>query len=192
MRAESKQDLLSRLITVIAFVGASLIAACGVEGDGRAPNEPGTPAPTTGPDAAEVYFAKRRPGLDGGPTALLSGKLVLDDRGCLRVRLGADGPTWVPVWPAGYELKPEEGSIRVEGRLGLEGRGRGTVAEVGKKVTMGGGEVGLQKDIVGPRTVRELRERCPGEYWFVLDSSVGPPSKPAPIPGPEVNGGRSS
>jgi hypothetical protein len=116
------------------------------------------------------------------PTALLSGEMILDGEGCLRVRAGANGPTWVPVWPADYRLSTGTGAVRVKGP---DDR---TVAEVGKKASMGGGEVGLQGDMVDRSTIRELRERCPGEYWSVLDSSVGPPPKPASIPGPKVNG----
>jgi hypothetical protein len=47
----------------------------------------------------------------------------------------------------------------------VNGEGR-VVAEVGKEVFMGGGQVGLPKEVVSPRTARELRNRCPGDYWI--------------------------
>jgi hypothetical protein len=55
------------------------------------------------------------------------------------------------------------------------------VAEVGKEVSMGGGQIGLPKDVVSPRTVRELRDRCPGDlgdYWIGVNPSLGPGPTP--------------
>lgn len=49
------------------------------------------------------------------------------------------------------------------------------MAEVGKEVFMGGGQIGLPKDVASQRTARELRDRCPGDpgdYWIAMDPSV--------------------
>ena len=97
----------------------------------------------------------------------MGGKLVLDKGGCLRVR-PQRGPAYVPLWPANLRVETEGGTVRVK-----DGEGR-TVAEVGKKVYMGGGQVGLSEEVVSPSTARELRSRCPGDigdYWMATDVS---------------------
>jgi hypothetical protein len=85
----------------------------------------------------------------------------------------------VPLWPADHDLRTENGTVTIE-----DSDGR-TLAQVGKEVSRGG-EVGLQKDMVDGRTVRELRSRCPGVYRVAFMPSVGYPPEPAPIPGPRV------
>ena len=87
------------------------------------------------------------------------GKLVIDDRGCLRVRHTGGSPA--VVWPAGFE--PEVGS---DGMRVLDGEGR-VAARVDEAVRMGGGETGISENgAVDDWTERELRERCPGRYWI--------------------------
>ena len=89
-------------------------------------------------------------------TAGIRGKLVLDDRGCLRVKDPADRVSVVPVWPAPFELDTEGEDVRV-----LDASGR-VVAQVGREVYMSGGEVG--RSLEGKR---QLQERCPGVYWII-------------------------
>ncbi len=51
------------------------------------------------------------------------------------------------------------------------------MAEVGKEVSMAGGQIGLHKDVVCPHTARELRARCsenPAGYWIAVDPSLDP------------------
>ena len=161
MGAESHQDLLRALGAALALLAAAVLAACGA-GSG--------PQPAGDPGAPEVFFPQAREGLDGGPMAGMGGKLVLDERGCLRVR-SQRGPDWIPVLPANLELETGNGNTRVTDK---EGR---TVAEVGKEVSMAGGQIGLPKDVVSPRTARELRDRCPGDlgdYWIAVNPSLEP------------------
>ena len=52
---------------------------------------------------------------------------------------------------------------------------------------MGGGQVGLPKQIVDVRTARELRDRCsenPGDYWMATDLSLGHPVVPGRVSRP--------
>ena len=68
--------------------------------------------------------------------AAYSGKLLVDKAGCSRL----DAPRgytrdYLPVWPTGYSLDKEDSGTRV-----LEEKGR-AVGEVGKDVTVGGGEI---------------------------------------------------
>ena len=73
--------------------------------------------------------------------------------------------------PANLELETGNGNTRVTDK---EGR---TVAEVGKEVSMAGGQIGLPKDVVSPRTARKLRDRCPGDlgdYWIAVNPSLEP------------------
>jgi hypothetical protein len=76
------------------------------------------------------------------------------------------------MWPSDYELDTEGDNLQI-----LDGEGK-VVAQVGERVSMGGGEVGVQKDLVDARTARELRERCPGGgYWVVTAVDVRMPRR---------------
>jgi len=133
----------------------------------------GTPArggtgTQTASGTSEVFFPQVREGLGGGPDAAMAGKLVVDGGGCLRLQPGG----WVPVWPADLRLETGGGKVRISNSGGR------TVAEVGKKVFMGGGEFRLPPNVVDPRTVRELRSRCPGHCWLATAPSTSSPRVP--------------
>ncbi len=94
--------------------------------------------------------------------AEISGKLVLDDGGSLRIEEHPGHTDTVPIWPAGFELDTSGDEASV---LDEEGR---VAARVGEKVYMGGG--GIPEDqvtLADERMLRELFERCPGKYWIV-------------------------
>ena len=94
--------------------------------------------------------------------AEVSGKLVLDDEGCLRIEEHPGHTETVPIWPANFELDTSGDEVSV---LDEEGR---VAATVGEKVYMGGG--GVPKDrvtLADERMLRALYKRCPGEYWIV-------------------------
>ena len=94
--------------------------------------------------------------------AEISGKLVLDDEGCLRIEEPPGHTDTVPIWPTDFELDTSGEEVSV---LDEEGR---VAATVGEKVYMGGG--GVPKDrvtLADEKMLRELFERCPGEYWIV-------------------------
>ena len=119
----------------------------------------------------EVFFPRQRTsGL--GPSALGHGKLVVDDEGCIRMKPTPKDPGFVPIWPSDYELDTEGDKIQI-----LNGKGK-VVAQIGKEVSMGGGQVDVQRFIVDARTARELRERCPGGgYWVVTEGFVHMPRR---------------
>lgn len=73
------------------------------------------------------------------------------------------------------------------------------VAQVGKRVSMGGGETSAKtlrgNDLMGERELRALSERCPDAYWFVgggtriVEEDPGSASASAtPTPVPNVVG----
>ncbi len=154
-------------MTWLALVDLSLLAACGTSPGSQTLDGPDANGPTKAASSrpSEVFFPQVRKGLDGGPDAGMGGKLFVDEKGCLRLDPGR-GASWVPVWPAGLELETGGGKARI-----VNGEGR-VVAEVGKEVFMGGGQIGLPEDVVGPRTARELRDRCPGDYWIAVAPSI--------------------
>jgi hypothetical protein len=117
----------------------------------------------------EVFFPRRRTsGL--GPSALGHGKLVVDDEGCIRMKPLPQDPGLVPIWPSDYELDTEGDKIQF-----LDGKGK-IVAQIGEEVSMGGGQVEVQRYVVDARMARELRERCPGGgYWVVTEGFVRMP-----------------
>ncbi len=87
------------------------------------------------------------------------------------MKLSAEDPGYVPIWPSQYMLDTEGGEVQI---LAQKGR---VVAQVGEEVAMGGGVVGLQEDLVDAHTARELRERCRGGgYWVVTAGTVEMPS----------------
>lgn len=152
----------ARLVTGFALAAVSLAAACGGDTPAQGPDESATTkasGPTAGAssDVPGVFFAERRP---GGEDMLseIRGELVLDERGCLRVRYR--GGSSVIVWPTGFEPDRADGEVRV---LDREGK---VVARVGEAVDMGGGETPIQGNkAVDDRTRQELLKRCPGAYW---------------------------
>ena len=163
MGAESHRDLLRALGAALALLAVAVLATCGA---GSGPQPAGDPGARGGTDTQATpehpRSSSRRRARDptpGRPTAEMGGKLVLDERGCLRVR-PRRGPDWIPVWPANLDLETGHGNMRVTNK---EGR---TVAEVGEKVVVGGGQIGLPRNLVDPRTAREPRARCPGNYWI--------------------------
>jgi hypothetical protein len=163
--AESHQDLLRALGAALALLAVAVLAACGAGSGPSSSEDPGAP---------DIFFPQVREGLDGGPTAMAGGRLVVDENGCLRFKLEKGG-TQIPVWPASTRLETEDGRIRIKNSGGR------TVAEVGKEVSVGGGQIGLPKDVVSPRTARELRDRCPGDlgdYWIATNPSMGPDPPP--------------
>lgn len=96
--------------------------------------------------------------------SLTRGRLVADDKGCLRMS-DQYGTATVPLWPPKYTPDTKGDEIRVRDAKGK------VVAQVGERVTLGGGGVGkdmVKNDrLVNGRTERELFERCPGNYFLV-------------------------
>jgi hypothetical protein len=96
------------------------------------------------------------------------GRLRLDDEGCIRMTLPGEDPESdrVPVWPPNFELDAGGGKVRI-----LDRRSGRVVAEVGKRVIMGGGDITREalreNGIMEEEQVLELFERCPGDYWMV-------------------------
>jgi hypothetical protein len=119
-----------------------------------------TPVPATEATGAdEVFFPQLQRPTDT-PEMTTAGKLTLDDRSCLRVT--DDGDETVPIWPPGFELSAEDGRIQILDRQGL------LRATVGERVLIGGWQVGVpsQLAVLDDSTGRELRRRCPGDYWI--------------------------
>jgi hypothetical protein len=161
--------------TVLSLCFVALLAACSA-GPASTPSPEATsgkaePTAASSTSGEEVFFPQVRP--TGPPLAVPSarggGKLALDDKGCIRMLLPGKGPEsgWVPVWPSDFELDTGGGKVRI-----LNGRGK-VVAEVGKRVVMGGGDITKralrENEILDERTWRELFERCPPgySYWLV-------------------------
>ena len=95
-------------------------------------------------------------------TALNGGELILDGD-CLRVGrpnpiYRNQNPNLVVVWPAGFTPHIEDGVVQIR-----NGAGR-TIARVGDKIYMGGGETWFK-----PKGTDS--DRCPGKYWIAHDVS---------------------
>jgi hypothetical protein len=163
----------------ISFAVAAAIAFAAV-GCGATPAEDPSPnadtakaeaTSTPSPEYEEIFFPEVRQegGLDAVPTALGGGEMTLDDAGCLRMLPGKElEGGWVPVWPPYFEVETSGERVRV-----VDGRNCRTVAEVGRGVVMGGGDISeealRENGILEEKTQRELFERCPPgySYWIV-------------------------
>ena len=139
------------------------LVACDAEQPAQGSGETPTPRASTTPSGASsgvpgVFFAERQTG-GGSMLSEIRGELVLDERGCLRVRHQDSGSPAI-VWPNGFETERSDGGIRI---LDREGE---VVAKVGKAVYMSGGGTPIRgNEAVDDRTRLELLERCPGGYW---------------------------
>lgn len=94
--------------------------------------------------------------------SLVNGQLVLTGR-CLRIN-SSTGESHLIVWPHGFSLFLEKSTTGV-----TNARGR-TVARVGDKLTLGGGEVpATESKHVATLAVGSLPAPadCPGPYWLV-------------------------
>lgn len=120
----------------------------------QAASSPDQAAPPS--SAPGVFFPRQKASVNTYYMATWRGELVLDREGCLRVR--GDGSV-VPVWPPGFGVEALGDEVRVLNRRGK------VVARVGDEVEIGGGGA-PPAAVVDKRTERELRERCPGDYWL--------------------------
>ena len=157
-------------------------------GEKEAAGEPTQAASSSGRAAAPavsapgVFFPTHERGET--PAAQAHGWLVLDDEGCIRLRITKDSPAVTTLmWPPDYAASAEGGEIRI---LDREGR---VLARVGDPVYIVGGFIGGRRALEGisgvdERTKRQLIERCPGEYFYAApDLRI--------VPRSELNGKRS-
>ncbi len=104
-----------------------------------------------GPGDSEIVFPIQAP-TNVYMEALLTGTLVLDPNGCLRVQ-SEGGQSHLVLWRYGFSLRFEGENLEV-----LDEAGR-VVGRAGEAVRMGGGES-------SPETVPGLPvETCPGPFW---------------------------
>ena len=122
--------------------------------------QPTSPTPAGSDEPADVFLPTYGP-MNGLPTALLSGRLVLRD-GCIWI--ASAGGEVLPLWPAGSRIEFEGGRLVV-----VHGGDR---ARVGTEVTGGGGEYGpgnyaFVVELIGG----EIPERCRGDgfYWLTYN-----------------------
>jgi hypothetical protein len=150
------------VLTVLAVL--LLVVACGAEPVAREQKDAreyvsGT---TDSSSDARVFFPQTK-GAGGTPDAASGGRLIVDDKGCLRVKWR--GGSEVPVWPSSYELRTKGEEVEI-----LNGKGR-VVARVGQEVATGGGQIpeGVLRgnDVMEERPLRELLKRCPGNYFLL-------------------------
>lgn len=119
----------------------------------------------------KVFFPQKKPAdPDGlGASARLRGKLVVDEKGCLRIGPGRGRPGITPIWPSYYRLSTKGGEIRV-----LDGEGK-FVARVGGRIDTGGGMARYPDTtapleggrVVSKQVARKVSRRCPGRYFFI-------------------------
>ena len=94
--------------------------------------------------------------------ALATGKVVVDDVGCIRLESGRSYDGDLIVWPPGYSMRVEDGRIQIVREDGQ------TVARVGDRMEMGGGQI---TSSTGSRGMYEkfldVPKKCTGPLWIV-------------------------
>ena len=113
----------------------------------------------------ELFFIKQKPGLLP-MTALGGGKLVVDGRGCFRMRSPGQKLGLLLIWPAHFRLETGGGKVRI-----LNGKGR-VVAKPGDELRVGGGMMsglgsGMTSDVAFDRE-RNVPKKCRrGAHWIL-------------------------
>ena len=108
-----------------------------------------------GPDGQTIYLPKQAPS-NTYMLALLEGRLILDENGCLRVE-DQSGEARLILWRSDFELQVGNEGIEI-----LDDEGQ-VAARVDEEVRVGGGE-GMLDAIPGMPL-----EACPGPYWSMGD-----------------------
>ena len=126
-------------------------------------------------DGRELFFIKQKSDLLP-MTAAGRGKLVVDRKGCFRMRTPGEKLGLLLIWPSRFQLETGGGSIRI-----LNGRGQ-VVAKPGDNLRIGGGEVdapssGLTSNEALGRESNVPKECRRGTYWVVGAWESPRPSK---------------
>ncbi len=131
------------------------IASCSPTGDAD-------PLALRNQEPSEVVFLFQNATPDAVMQALFQGRVITDDRGCLRLE-STDRHT--VVWPKGFTLEGVGAELRVLDGTGTE------VGQIGGSFSLGGGEVPfLHEGVpVSPADRQRAHESCPGRYWIVGD-----------------------
>lgn len=113
-----------------------------------------------------IVFPLQKPvdGVRDVMQALLVGTLE-EREGCLSMDMPEAGTPYVPIWPPGYALEKNMGTLWI-----LDEKDQRKVP-VGAKIRMGGGEFPAEAlvQVVDPAVVDTLTQKCPGPYWLVGD-----------------------
>ncbi len=119
-----------------------------------------------GPDGQTIYFPHQAPSLVYHQVAF-SGRLVLDDSGCLRLQPAHDGEAApLVIWPHDYHLRPAESNGADNGIEILDGRNSIVASTLETDiVSWGGAET---TTFSGPGMPIDA---CPGPYWLLAPIS---------------------
>lgn len=154
------------ILSSVALIAALLsLAACGENDDGT------VSAPTVRDVPTSVFPTHDRPLPTDWGIGHVKVKLTMED-GCLR-GLGHDpnepNPSYLLVWPVGFELYQEGNSVSVKDRTGV------VAASVGEEVRLSGRIIHSDSDHA--RRIEEtVPTECVGPYYMVGDdvTVVGP------------------
>lgn len=124
----------------------------------------GTPTADLPLDSLEgdTYFIRQPERPRSVMDALFQGRVVRDERGCLRLQPPADATV---VWPFGSTLE-----ARSSGQWVVEAGGN-EMGKIGGLFSFGGGEVPFLHVGLGFQQpdITQIQTRCPGRFWIVGD-----------------------
>lgn len=109
----------------------------------------------SGQDGQTIYFPRQAPAIES-MAALLEGRLILDDNGCLRVQPegASSGNAPVVVWHYDFTVTVKDDEITIWNGMGEP------VGRVGEWTRMGGGQ---SRNLAQPAMPAD----CPGPYWIL-------------------------
>ena len=164
------------ILLPVALIAASLLlVVCGGNGDDA------VSAPAAPDDSVPVFPTHDRPLPTDWGLGHVRLRLVLED-GCLR-GLGHDlnepNPSYLLVWPYGFELNHEEGADSVRDRTGA------VAARVGEEVRLSGRNIQADSDHAH-QIAQSIPARCEGPYYMVGDDvTVVGPDEPTELSMPD-------
>jgi len=113
----------------------------------------------------DVHFPQLKARSSTYMTALLEGRLVVKN-GCLRVTPGENEKGTLIIWQTDYFLNGRNGASPASPfQIEILDREGEVVAQVGKRIRMGGGEVSL--NFVEELLREPMPEACEGPYWLM-------------------------
>lgn len=152
----------------LACLAAVALAACsGADRAGArlpATDSAGAEGGVPAADSAATVFLVQTAPPEAMMEALYEGRVVRDERGCLRTE--GDSPATV-VWPFGFTLEESGADLRVKDASGR------VLGRIGERFRFGGGQVPSNGYGFLPEPARTTAAtRCPGDVWIVGDTSL--------------------
>ncbi len=167
--------MINKILCLVFMVLLFILTACTLAADSTSqPSEIHLPTPAS--DTSKTIFFPRQEKTEGERAVMearTGGILVLVDN-CIRVnRETSTNASYLLIWPPDFNFSVENDTVNIFNESG------DTVASIGDKVIISGGEVPVLFEPVKS----QVPLKCNGPYWIIGDEiSRVDTSKPYPTP----------